>query len=118
MPQTTILSLAGDVPAERLRQLTQALAGELARADLDAHPADTSVSPGVDVSAMSPGQIALGAITSSGVTALVECLKDALEREAGLVMRLRQPSGNEVEFNADNLDDATRALALAVSPPA
>ena len=118
MPQTTILSLAGPLPAERLSQLTHALADELARADLDAHPADTSVSPGVSVGVASPSQIALGAITSAGVTALVGCLKDLLDRESGLAMRLRQPSSHEIEFNADNLDDAKRALALAVSPPA
>ena len=118
MPQTTILSLAGPLPAERLGQLTRALAEELARADLDAHPADTSVSPGVEVGVASPGQIALGAITSAGVTALIGCLQEVLERESGLVMHLRQPSGNEIEFNADNLDEAKRALAMSVSPPA
>ena len=118
MPQTTTLSLVGDIPAERLSQLTNALAGKLTRAHLDAHPADTSASPGVDVNVLPTGQIALGAITSSGVTALIECLKHALKQEANLAVRLRQPSGTEVEFNADNLDDAKRALALAVSPPA
>ena len=118
MSQTTILSLGGSLPAERLSQLTHALADELARADLDAHPADASVSPGVEVGVASPGQIALGAITSAGVTALIGCLKELLERESGLVMHLRQPSGNEIEFNADNLDEAKRTFALSVSPPA
>ncbi len=117
MLQTT-LSLIGDIPAERLSQLTKALAGKLTRAHLDAHPTDASISPGVDVEVLPPGQIAFGAITSSGVTALVDCLKHTLAQEAGLAVRLRQPNGNEVEFDADNLDDATRALALAVSPPA
>ena len=60
----------------------------------------------------------VGAITSAGVTALIGCLQEVLERESGLVMHLRQPSGNEIEFNADNLDEAKRALAMSVSPPA
>ena len=117
MPQTTVLLLVGPAP-ERLSQLTRALADDLVRADLDAHPADTSVSPGVDVGVAAPGRIALGPITSAGVTALIGCLKELLEREAGLTARLQQPNGTEIELNAGNLDEAKRALALAVSPPA
>lgn len=114
----TTLSLAGTVPAERLSQLTHTLADDLARADLDAHSVEISRSPGVDVEVAALGEIALGPVTSAGVTALIGCLQRLLEREAGLVMRLRQPSGNEIEFNAGNLDEAKRAFAMSVSPPA
>lgn len=118
MLQTTTLSLAAGIPQEQLDQITQALADDLSRVDLDSHPVDTSVSPGVSVEVVSPGTIALGAFTSAGVTALIGCVEAALAREPGLVLTLHQPDGTEVEFTAGTVAEARRTLALAVSPPA
>jgi hypothetical protein len=112
------LSLNADLPDTRLAQLSRDLERDLSRAGVGTRPVKEPSVAGEKGEPITLAVLALAALSSSTIKAMIECFKAYLSREKALSIKLTNADGTLVEVTARNIDTPTvlEALETAVSP--
>jgi len=115
----TVFSLAADLPATQLDQLTWDFLRDLDRIGIRAQPAEVPAQPGERGLVTAIGKFVIDAIFSSkAADALVDLIKAYLVREETMTFSVTKPDGTKIDITSKNVNSAEVAAFLAVAKTA